>query len=113
MAKDKDKTAKRKTNALGSPRFAKGNQHGKKSRNPEATRKLDLVEIFKAAVSFQDIKDIAKQLVKKAKEGDTKAAQQVLDRCLGKVKEQVSLSLSGDTQDFLDYMGENYGGLPG
>ncbi len=93
--------------------FAKGNTAGSGKRSPEAKRKTEQADIFKNAVSDDDIRAIAQILVTKAKQGDTRAAQQVLDRCLGKVKEQVSLSLSGDTQDFLDYMGENYGGLPG
>ncbi len=97
----------------GSGKFTKGNRAGAKSWKPSNRKKQDMLAAFKSAISMDDMKAIAKKLVMKAKLGDTRAAQQVLDRCLGKVKEQVSLSLSGDTQDFLDYMGENYGGLPG
>ncbi len=126
----KQKTAKAKTSPdkrrktlpvapkkpQGSGKFVKGKAtvgRTKTGKHPEFKRKLEFAELFKAALTNQDIKDVAKSMLKEAKGGNVKAAQLVLDRCCGKVKEEVSLSLSSDTQDFLDYMGENYGGLPG
>lgn len=99
--------------AVNPGNFKNGNTAGTKTRNPSQKRKLGLAEAFKAAVSIDDIKAIAERLVQDAKGGNAKASKEVLDRCLGKVKEEVSHSLDGDTQDFLEYLGKNYGGLPG
>ncbi len=99
--------------AVNPGNFKKGNTAGTKTRNPAQKRKLGLAEAFKAAITAKDVKDVAAAMLKEATKGNVKAAQLLLDRCCGKVKEEVTLSLSGDTQDFLDYMGENYGGLPG
>lgn len=75
--------------------FAKGNKAGKTSKTAEAVHKSNLTRAFHDAISVKDVLDITKRLVAMAKEGDIKATQQVLDRCLGKVKETTELVGSG------------------
>ncbi len=91
MPKVKKKTAKkrkRKPEACkkpqGSGKFVKGNACNKTGKHPEFKQKLDFAIAFKAAVSNDDIKAIAKKLIKDAKAGNVKAAKEVLDRCCGK-----------------------------
>lgn len=73
-------------NAKG--QFTKGNSLGTRSRTAAHKHKEALSKAFNAAVKVKDITEIAEELVKIAKKGNVKAAQQVLDRCLGKVVEK-------------------------
>ena len=83
----------------GKGQFVKGNTAGTVGKRAESKHKEKLAAAFNASVSECDIRKIARALVKKACEGDTKAAQQVLDRCLGKVKETTELTGS---KSFID-----------
>ncbi len=69
-----------------SGKFVKGNTAGRKSRGKRVAhkKKIEFAEIFKAAISYQDIKDIAAAMVDEAKDGNVKAAQLIMDRCCGK-----------------------------
>ena len=99
-AKTKKSPAKRKKSTPKVPKkprvsgkFQKGNTAGSltKGKHPEAKRKRNLAEAFKAAVTITDIKAIAKKLVKEAKAGNAKAAKEVLDRCCGKPPQDINL----------------------
>ena len=95
--------------------FIKGNTAGSQGKRAESKHKEALTNAFNAAISLNDITAIAKAMVKKAKEGDTKAAQQVLDRCLGKVKEvrEVEHGVSPDLKTVLEAInGGTQGKLP-
>ncbi|MCA9233553.1 MAG: hypothetical protein KDA57_23135, partial [Planctomycetales bacterium] len=62
-------------------RFAPGNKFGK--GNPLAKRAQKLRSALFAAVSEEDIEAIVAKLVAAAKNGDTIAAREVLDRTVG------------------------------
>ncbi len=89
--KSKPKTPKK---PRGSGKFVKGSSGGSKTKgkNPDFKRKLDFAHAFKAAVSHDDIKAIAGKLIRQAKAGNVKAAKEVLDRCLGKPAQAISLT---------------------
>ncbi len=87
MAKKKiRKRITAKTKPHGSGKFAKGNTAGSKTKGkqPSHKKKIEFAEIFKAAVSNEDIKNIAAAMIKEAEKGNVKAAQLILDRCCGK-----------------------------
>ena len=63
-------------------RFTNGNGGG--PGNPHARQVAKLRAAMIAAVSEQDIEAIVGTLIEQAKGGDVRAAQVVLDRCLGK-----------------------------
>lgn len=65
-----------------SGRFAKGNSFGR--GNPQAKRAQALRSALFAAVTEEDVKAIVRKLVQEAKDGDTVAAREVLDRTIGK-----------------------------
>jgi len=67
-------------NARG--RFAKGNLGG--PGNPYAKRVADLRAALLESVTEQDIRAVARSLVKRAKEGDVPAVRELLDRLLGR-----------------------------
>ncbi|MCE9605326.1 MAG: hypothetical protein K8U03_10540 [Planctomycetia bacterium] len=56
--------------------YAKGNRH---SRRVSASR-----DAIAGAITADDLADVAKALLVKAKEGDVSAARELFDRCLGK-----------------------------
>jgi len=65
--------------------FAKGNPGG--PGNPHAKRVAGLRQALLEAVSEDDLRAIAKTLVKKAKGGDLPAIRELLNRVLGKVQD--------------------------
>ena len=67
-------------NARG--RFAKGNLGG--PGNPYAKRVADLRAALLESVTEQDIRAVARALVKRAKEGEVPAVRELLDRLLGR-----------------------------
>jgi hypothetical protein len=67
-------------NARG--RFAKGNLGG--PGNPYARRVADLRAALLESVTEQDIRAVARALVKRAKEGEVPAVRELLDRLLGR-----------------------------
>ena len=66
-------------------RFSKGNPGG--PGNPYAQRVGKLRSALLRAVSEADMKAIVARLVKLAREGDVRAAKEVLDRCIGRPTE--------------------------
>ena len=62
--------------------FAKGNEGG--PGNPYAKRVADLRAALLESVTEQDIRAVARALVKRAKEGEIPAIRELLDRLLGK-----------------------------
>ena len=63
-------------------RFASGNSGG--PGNPHAKRIAKLRSALLGAVSAADMKAIVRQLIKQAKDGDVRAAKEIIDRCIGK-----------------------------
>jgi hypothetical protein len=63
-------------------RFAQGNLGG--PGNPYAKRVADLRAALLESVTEQDIRAVARALVKRAKEGEIPAIRELLDRLLGK-----------------------------
>lgn len=78
----------------GSGKFAKGNTEGSKTKGkqPLHAKKMEFAELFKAAISPDDIKAIADKLVSQARAGNVKAAKEILDRCMGKPPQAVELT---------------------
>ena len=76
----------------GSGKFAKGNTAGSNVTKPDHKKKIEFAEIFKAAVSNDDIKNIAAAMVSEALKGNVKAASMILDRCCGKPAQAIELS---------------------
>ena len=76
--------------------FAKGNTAGAKTTNREHAKAMDFKRIFQSAITEQDMLDIAKAMLTKAKGGDVKAAKEVLDRCMGKPEQPVQVSGDND-----------------
>ena len=70
--------------------FAKGNPGG--PGNPHAKRVAGLRQALLEAVSEDDLRAIAKTLVKKAKGGDLPAIRELLNRVLGKVQDDTEAS---------------------
>ena len=62
--------------------FAKGNLGG--PGNPYARRVADLRAALLESVTEQDIRAVARALVKRAKEGEVPAVRELLDRLLGR-----------------------------
>jgi hypothetical protein len=67
--------------------FAKGNPGG--PGNPHAKRVAWLREALLEAVSEDDLRAIARTLVKKAKGGDLPAIRELLNRVIGKAPDDV------------------------
>lgn len=65
-----------------SGRFATGNRFGR--GNPHAQRAQEVRAAFLAAITPQDVEEIARRLVEEAKGGDLGAAREVLLRVLGR-----------------------------
>ena len=73
-------------------RFLAGNAGG--HGNPHAKKVAALREALLAAVSTEDIREMVAILVKQAKDGDVMAAREVLDRVLGKSKQETELNMT-------------------
>jgi hypothetical protein len=71
-----------------SGRFTQGNRFGR--GNPNAKRVAQFRKALISAVSPIDIWQIIQALVEKAKQGDTIAAREVLDRTVGRVDRERS-----------------------
>lgn len=99
MAKsDADKIVNEIVNKpLSDGKFQKGNKAGKGTTSPVAKHREKLSQAFKSAITEADMIEIAKALVIKAKDGDCKAAKEVLDRVLGKAKESIEIGLGDRT----------------
>jgi hypothetical protein len=63
-------------------RFGPGNKAAK--GNPYAKRVAQLRAALLKSVSRDDVREIIRALVEKARGGDVAAAREVLDRCLGR-----------------------------
>ena len=74
-------------NAQG--RFVAGNSGG--PGNPHAQRVAAVRAALMEAVTDEDLRQIVQALVLKAKGGDTMAAREILDRLLGKAKQEVQM----------------------
>ncbi len=72
-----------------SGRFVKGWKGG--PGNPHARRVADIRSVLMSAVSDDDLVQMLRALVEKAKAGDVMAAREVLDRLLGKAKVAVAI----------------------
>ncbi len=70
-------------------RFTKGNPGG--PGNPHARHVAAIRSVLMSAVSDDDLVQMVRALVKKAKGGDVLAAREVLDRMLGKAKVAVAI----------------------
>ncbi|MBX3404141.1 MAG: hypothetical protein KF699_12085 [Phycisphaeraceae bacterium] len=79
----------------GRGRFAEGNRGG--PGNPHARRTAELRAAMLGAVSADDVRDVIRALVERARTGDTAAARELLDRTLGK---------AGDAADLLARLDE-------
>ena len=75
----------------GGGRFAMGNRCA--VGNPHAKRVAELRAALLAAVTPEDIEEIARVLVKKSKGGDLVAIRELLDRTIGKSPAPVVLDL--------------------
>lgn len=78
---------------LANGRFGKGNPGG--PGNPLTKRVNVYRKAFLDAVTEEDIKDAALMLVKAAREGDLDAIGMLLDRAIGKPKQEVEVSGDG------------------
>jgi hypothetical protein len=92
----KEKVAGVSANHKPNGDFAKGNTAGVKTTNREHSRAMEFKKIFQSAITDQDMLDIAKAMLTKAKTGDVKAAQEVLNRCMGKPEQPVNLEHTGN-----------------
>ena len=72
-----------------SGRFVKGWKGG--PGNPHARQVAAIRSVLMSAVSDDDLVQMVRALVKKAKAGDVMAAREVLDRMLGKAKVAVAI----------------------
>jgi hypothetical protein len=79
-------------------RFAKGNPGG--PGNPHARRTAEIRATLISTVSDEDLQDIVRALVGKAKAGDVVAAREVLDRILGKATTPITVGEAEDTGDY-------------
>jgi len=50
-------------------------------------------EALKNAVTLEDIRKIARMLIKRARRGDIRAAHELLDRLIGKAKQEVGVEV--------------------
>ena len=65
-------------------RFTHGNTAAVGRRSPRVSHTRALREAFHLCVEPEDIEEVARTLIAKAKEGDIRATIVLLDRCLGK-----------------------------
>lgn len=81
--------------------FKKGNAGG--PGNPFTKRCNELRVIIYSEVSDEDMRAVVRAVLAKAKNGDSQAAKEIIDRLLGKAKETVELTgeleSSGTVQD--------------
>jgi ribosomal protein L17 len=78
--------------------FQKGNQYGK--GDPLIAKMQEFRKTIHSAVSKKNVRDIMKAMIERAKKGDVKAAQLVLERVAGKVKDNTEISVTnGSSQE--------------
>lgn len=75
----------------GKGRFLKGHKGYKDMKDPIRAKRKQLIDALVAAVSPADIQAIAKRLVKDAKGGDKPATHELLNRCMGKARQQIDV----------------------
>ena len=103
----------------GKGKFAKGNKcsngsAGHKCVSDAKQLKLALIN----SVSIQDIKNIAKGLIEKAKTGDVPAVKELFDRLFGKAMQthEVEIDAGEKVKKFMDWLagrnGSNGNGSP-
>ena len=110
MTKKAKKSKKKNPRANGSDgrnssgQFTEGHTHsvGNKSHTNEKAKALK--NALLDAITEEDIKDIGKGLVKKAKAGDTAAAKEIFDRLWGKAQQDVNLGTKDDLKSFIDWL---------
>lgn len=93
------KKEKRKPSSNGRNRrgqFTKKNKAavGRKDK-PVDVKTKKLKETYINAITENDIKEIVKGQVSKAKEGDTTAAKEIFDRLWGRAKQEIDVEHSG------------------
>src|SRR5262245_45165203 len=74
-------------------RFAVGNKAGR--GNPLNRHAHRLRYALLAAVKREDIREVVRALVEKAKGGDVAAIKELLDRCLGRARQNLELTGPG------------------
>ena len=60
--------------------------------NPFASTAIEYRRAINEAVSVEDVKEIAKAIVAKAKNGDVVAAKVILERVAGKILQEIAIS---------------------
>lgn len=97
MAEDGNKPDSENKPAIGNANhtlsgdFAKGNNAAAGHKQGDHAKANDFKKTFQAAITDQDIIDIAQKMVFLAKTGNVKAAKEVLDRCMGKPPQAVNI----------------------
>ncbi len=75
--------------------FGKGHSESKGHRDPAGVMKREFTRWFKEAVTKEDIKAIAKNLISiamsKEGKGSVQAAKEVFDRCMGKSPQSLNI----------------------
>ena len=84
-------------------RFLVGNSCG--TGNPHQKKVHQLRSALLRAISAKDMQAIIKALVEKAKAGDVQATHELLDRCLGKARQQLDIDQVGGGTQFAVYVG--------
>jgi len=84
--------------------FNKGNHYGKGGARVGAGRKKAPSTLVNEALERLDanIPELIDMMYKKAREGDTKCAQYLIDRRLGKPKERGEIEIDAQVTSFLD-----------
>ncbi|MHC4639656.1 MAG: hypothetical protein ACYTBV_19485 [Planctomycetota bacterium] len=82
--------------------FAKGNKLSKGNKSHWNEKAQKLKKALTDAITEKDIKEIAKGLVKKAKQGDTSAAKEIFDRLWGKASQQVEIESVAEARVLTD-----------
>jgi len=91
--------------------FQPGNKYG--GARPGAGRKKEAKTLVKEELERlnSNLPNLLRMLYEKAEDGDTKVAQYLIDRCLGKPSESGSITLDARITSFLD-LARKAKGLP-
>ena len=82
----------------GPNRFKVGNTASR--GDPLIAKLQEFRKTIQSSVSKKNVRDIMKAMIEKAKKGDVKAAQLVLERVAGKVKDNTEISVTnGQSQE--------------
>ena len=71
--------------------FAKGNKLSRGNKSHWNEKAQQLKRALTDAITEKDIKDIAKGLIKKAKNGDAQAAREIFNRIWGRATQQLEI----------------------